>query len=329
MQAHAQIRLAHPATGIDAGAKGKAEVRADGRALQPARIDQRRQADILAAGEDLEALRDKGAVEAAQLGDIGDRAERHNIEQLEQFRFGAIFEIALVAQCPDQRRTEQKGHADGGEMAMFGPRIAFVEPVGVDQRDRFRQLGGAFVMVDHDHLDPGSVGHVERLEGHRAAVDGDHQIAALPAQLDQGLSRRAIALHQPVGNIIAGLQTQIPEQADHQRRAGRAVDIIIAEDRHLFLFPDRVAQPIRCRIHVTKDGRIGHEASNRRLAVDRQRVPAGAAGEQQLGDQIIGLEARIARIGAGAAPAPALAGQRFLDIQYCVHGLRYASKRWR
>ena len=212
---------------------------------------------------------------------------------------------------------------------MFGAGFALVEPIGVDQSDRLRELGGTFMMVDHDHLDPGAMRHVKRFKGHRAAIDGNHQIAALLAEPDQRLSRGAIALHQPVRNIIASLQSEIAEQADQQGGTGCAVDIIVAEYRNLFLVADRLAQAFRCRFHVAEDGRIGHETPNRRVAVNRQCLATGTAGEQQLGDQVIGLEPRIACIGAGTAPAPALAGQGIFDIQYCIHGPRYAGIRRR
>ena len=87
-QPHAQRRFADPAAGIDPGAERKAEVAAGGRAGQPAGIDQRGHADVFAPGHDLEPLRDKGAVEPVQRGDIGDRAQRDQIEQGEQVGLG-------------------------------------------------------------------------------------------------------------------------------------------------------------------------------------------------------------------------------------------------
>ena len=61
---------------------------------------------------------------------------------------------------------------------MGGAFVALVEPVGVDQRKRARKLAGAFVMVDHDDVEPGVARPRERFERHRAAIDGDDQARA-------------------------------------------------------------------------------------------------------------------------------------------------------
>ena len=63
----------------------------------------------------------------------------------------------------DQRGAQQEGDPDRGEMAVRGA-LALVEPVGIDQCESGRQLGGAFVMIDDDHLDPGVLRERQRLE---------------------------------------------------------------------------------------------------------------------------------------------------------------------
>ena len=94
----------------------------------------------------------KARLRPAELRDIGDGAERDEIEQVEQLGLGAVLEKAARAQRADQRGGEQEADADRGEMAVRGA-LALVEPVGVDQRERVRQRGGAFVVVDDDHVD--------------------------------------------------------------------------------------------------------------------------------------------------------------------------------
>ena len=85
-QAHAEVGLADPAAGIDPRAEREAEVAARRRLDQPRGLGERGEPDIAAAGHDLEALGDEGAVEAAQLGDVGDGAERDEVEQVDQLR---------------------------------------------------------------------------------------------------------------------------------------------------------------------------------------------------------------------------------------------------
>src|SRR3546814_3747366 len=75
-----------------------------------------------------------------------------DIEQVDEARFGPVGEEIACAQRADQRRAEQEGDADRGEMAVRGA-FGFVEAVGVDQRMRDRQRGGAIVVNDDDHVD--------------------------------------------------------------------------------------------------------------------------------------------------------------------------------
>ncbi len=91
------------------------------------------------------------------------------------------------------------------EMAVRGA-LVLVEAVGVHQRQRRRQLGRAFVMIDHDHFGAGIRAIIERLEGLGTAIDGDDQAGAFALQAHQRLARGAIAFHQPVGDIGACLQ---------------------------------------------------------------------------------------------------------------------------
>ena len=108
---------------------------------------------------------------------------------------------------------------------------ALVEPVGVDHRVRDRKQAGALVVVDDDHVELRRAGFLERFESLRAAVDADRDRRAARLQFDQRLSRRAVALHQPVGDVDDRLGPETAEKQGQQRRAGRSVDVIIAEDR--------------------------------------------------------------------------------------------------
>ncbi len=88
-QANAEIGTADAAAGIDPRAQREAQIGAGRRAREARCLDQRVQADIAALRHHLQPLRDEGAVEALQRGDIGNGAERDEIEQVEQPRFGA------------------------------------------------------------------------------------------------------------------------------------------------------------------------------------------------------------------------------------------------
>ena len=119
-QPHAEIGLADAAAGVDPRAEHEAQIAAFGRAVEAGGVGQSGEAGVAAAGHHLEPLGDEGAVEAAQLGDVGDGAERDQVEPFDQLRLGAAREIAARPQRPEQGRAEQEGHADRGEMALRG-----------------------------------------------------------------------------------------------------------------------------------------------------------------------------------------------------------------
>ena len=154
-QADAEVGLADAAAGIDPRAQREAEIAAARRLHQPRRLGERREPDILPRRHDLQALGHEGAVEALEPGDIGDGAERDEIEQVEDLRLGERLEEAAAAKLAQQRDAEQERHADRGEMAVRRAVRALVEPVGVDQRIGDGKQARALVMVDDDHVEPG------------------------------------------------------------------------------------------------------------------------------------------------------------------------------
>ena len=177
------------------------------------------------------------------------------------FGSARLGEEAAGPQRPEQGRAEQEGHADRGEMAVRGAFLALVEPVRIDDGEAVGEAARAFVMVDDDDVDARRLGHGERLEGLGAAIDGDDQRRAALGDPDQRLARRAVALHQPVGDIGLGVEPELAQQADQQGRRGGAVDVIIAEDGDRLAGLDRVGEPRRGLVHVAEDGRIGHEVA--------------------------------------------------------------------
>src|SRR5437868_3134249 len=82
---------------------------------QPPRLDQRAEADILPRRHDLEALGNEGAVEAFQARDISHRAERDEVEEVDDLRFRDRLEGTARPQLAEQRNAEQEGHSDRGE----------------------------------------------------------------------------------------------------------------------------------------------------------------------------------------------------------------------
>ena len=93
-----------------------------------------------------QALGDEGAVEALQRHDVGDGAERDEIERVEQVRLRPQHvPEAAPAQFAVDRDHGHEHEPDRGEMAEPGK---VVLPVRIDQRDRRRQRLVGLMMVD-------------------------------------------------------------------------------------------------------------------------------------------------------------------------------------
>lgn len=285
-QADAEVRATYPAAGVDARAQCEAEVGAGRVAGQTRGLDQRGDADVLARAHDLEALRHERAVEAAKLRDVGDGTERDDIEQLDQLGLGAVLEEAAGAECADERGGGEEAHPDRGEMAVRGA-FGLVEAVGVYQRERVRERGRAFVVVDDDHVDLRVAGGVERVERLRAAIDRDDQRGAFAGEADERFARWAITFEQAVGDVRARFDAEIAQDEDHQRGGGGAVDVVIAEDRDLFVRLHGVGEALGGAVHVAEDRRVGHKRADRRRAVRVERVAGAASGEEKLGDEVV------------------------------------------
>ena len=180
-------------------------------------------------------------------------------------------------------------------------------------------------MVDDDHVEPGGACFLERVERLRAAVDAHRDARAPRLELDQRFARRAVAFHQPVGDVDDRLDVEPPEQQRQQRRAGRAVDVIIAEDGDRLALLDRVGEALGALVHVGKAARVGKEVADLRVAMAGKVVAGDAPGEQQLVDQRVHAEAVVGR----PPPAPRLAGHGSFDVQGRGHGRIGKSRRFR
>jgi hypothetical protein len=89
--------------------------------------------------------------------------------------------------------------------------VGLIQPVRVDEREGDGQYSGAFMVVDDDDFYARRLGLFERIIGHRAAIDGDDQAAATSADFYERLPRRAVAFHQPVGDIMVCCQAKVTQ----------------------------------------------------------------------------------------------------------------------
>ena len=272
---------------------------------------------IVAAPRDLDSLRDQSAVDTGERHHIADRAERHQIEPLQEVRLGSAGTVpAGPAQLAIDRDDQQKGDADRRQRAV---RAALVEPVRVDDRDGPRQQRLGDVMIDDDHLEPGLRGVRQRQMRRRAAIDGDDDPHALVAQAQQSRGVRAVALAQPVRDIDPGSRPDRRKEPRQQRRRGRAVDIVIAKDADRLAVVHRADEPRHGSIHVAQMRGIGQLVAQARRQEARRVVEIDAALRQQPPDDLGNPEPLGDRLSRSASPSrepPATAAHRPLDPQH-------------
>ena len=248
-----------------------------------------------------------------QRGNVRDRAERHEVEQAHQVRLVAAVEISLGSQRPDQRNAEQERNAYCCQVAVACREVAFVEAVGVDQRRRRRKLGGAFVVIDDDHIDACIARHRQCFMRHCPAIDRDDQARTSFGQFDQRLSARPVTFEQAVGDVEFRLKPQTAEQFDHKRRTCRAIDVVVAVNRDLFLSQHRLRDTLGRLVHVAEFRRVGQKFAHGRPRVPRHIVFGDTAGHEQLRKDIAFQTLRakaFAKVHIPSAPQPRAAGKR-------------------
>ena len=170
-----------------------------------------------------------------------------------------------------------------------------VEPVRIDQRVDLGQRLASLMMIDHDdrHAEPPRFR--QRLETGGAAIDGDQQRRALPRERAHRVGIGAVAFEQAVGNVDQRIEPAMAQMPGQQRRRGRAVDVVIAEDRDLLTAHRGVRNALRRRFHLRHGIGIGHQFADGRVekvldAVDLD-VAAGQHPRQHL-RQLIALHDR-------------------------------------
>ena len=176
--------------------------------------------------------------------------------------------------------------------------------LGLISAKRDGKQARALVVVDHDHVEPGGFRLLERVERLRAAIDADGDASAARLQLDERLARRAIAFHQPVGDVDDRLRAELPEQEHEQRRAGRPVDVVIAEDGDGLAAWTASASRLAPLSMSWKQLGSGRKSRMLRIAVAGEIVARDSACQQQFVDQRVHSKRR-----RPAAAASATAGR--------------------
>jgi len=220
-----QLGLAEAAGGVEARRQPEADVVGRRRpAVRAAHLGlggQGRDPGAAQARQRAQARRHQDAVLVGERDQVGDRPQRHEIEQ-----------VARVEGRRDRAQARaQRGRQVEGHPARSQPleREGVVGPVRVDERVGGRVALRHLVVIDDDAVDAQRAPDLERLDVARAAVAGHDHAATVGgepahvvgAEAVAGLAARHARHHPPAERAQGGGQ---------HRRARDAVDVVVAED---------------------------------------------------------------------------------------------------
>ena len=316
-QPQPQVGLADATAGIDP----RAQRIAAGGGVQPVaglgHIQQCGNPGARPPRHDFQPLADERPVHPCEWHHVTDRRQRHEVEQPHQVGFGPPNEKPQAAQRPHRRDRGEERHAGGTQHPQAG---GAVQPVRVHRRQNGRRPPFGLMMIQHDHVRLAGNGR-KRDRGGGAAIDADDQAGAAGNERIEGGRVRAVALLDAIRHVMMHRTAQCPQQADHQRRAAGAINVVIAIDRYGFAALHRIGEAVGGDIHVGQSGRVRQQRAQCRLQeVDCGVDPDTARGEQPT-DDLRHLEA-LRDAGRNAiltgAPQPAPAGQTAGDAQDTV-----------
>ena len=114
----------------------------------------------------------RGAVEPDQRHDVGDGAERDEIEQRAEVRLRACDESTPLAQMRAQRAQHVEHHTDAGEVLR---RKRAARLVRIDDHRRRRKRIARQVVIGDQHLDARGGGRTHPVDACDAVVDRDEE----------------------------------------------------------------------------------------------------------------------------------------------------------
>ena len=246
--------------------------------------------------------RDEPAVLVDERDDIGDRGEADEVElAAQELRVGAQQRLAEL--------VDDAGSAQPGEGIVGGAR----------RHDR--AVGKALsraVMVGDDHVQPELLGLGHLAGGGDAAVDRQHERAAVRRQPLEHAGIEPVALVEAARQSPAHLGAELPEHVHGQHRRRDSVDVVVAVHADLLACRDSCADPLDRLGHVAERERV----VPRRLGLQKCARPLGVGeaaanehGSGELAQPELACELlHLARVDGLDRPASLLHGRRKLCL---------------
>ena len=159
--------------------------------------------------------------------------------------------------------------------------------VGIDQRQRLRQRLRGLVVIEHDHVEAEPARELERLPADRSAIDRHEKLGPFGGEVRYRLRVGAVALGHPVGDVDDRLAAAGGQIFAEERRAARAVDVVVAEDGDALAAFDRPLEALGRRLHVAQAKRVRHQIAQARIEMALGRLRPDAAPGEHAGDQFV------------------------------------------
>ena len=204
----------------------------------------------------LEAGADEFAVFAGQRHEVGDGAQRNEVEVLIEVEVALLLQ-ALLPAALDECVGELEGEPNGAEFLEV--RVVAAD-LGVDHRERLGRWYADLVVVQHEDVNFFTVEKFDGLDGSGATIDSKHDVHVefFEAFL-QGHGAQAVAAVEAAGQIRLHVPAQLGQHLREQRRGADAVHVVVAIDQQpLVVFP-RLPEPLDGGIHVWNQKRVGQQ----------------------------------------------------------------------
>ena len=279
--------VAEPAGRVDARAEPEADgARVDGGRVDPGGAHERLEAGPLRPCERAEAGCDERSVLVQERDDVGDRGEGDEVEV-------ALRDLGVDAEERLAELVDDAGAAQLRERIVGGPRR--------DDRAIRERLAGPVVVGD-DHLEAARRCFGDLGRGGDAAVDGEHEAAALVGEPRERLGAHAVAFVEPAREVPVDVGAELAQEQDGERGGGDAVDVVVAVDADPPAVGDGGADPLTRERHVAEQERV----VRRLLAGEEQARPLGVVvaaadehGGRQLADPELAHELRLGPVRTG------------------------------
>jgi hypothetical protein len=228
---------------------------------------------------------DHGAVFARERHHVGYRGDG---DQLQQRCRNALDFGRRPIEPRHQRLRQLECHARPAQILL---RVGAVRPIGVEHRQRPRQDGFGQMMIGDDHVDAQLPGPLHHGGGANSGIHADDQPDTLGGGLLHHISAHAVAIFQPVRDVIAGAPAGQLDDLEQEDDRECAIHVVVAVDQDFLVVANGGQQAVNGRLYVSqqrggmKVGEGGRKKSARCRRI-QEAAPGQHAGSQDAHPQV-------------------------------------------